>query len=837
MSPHRILLFVVAALCASTGATHVVQLPAAYQGLLSRAGGMYMESLYLPPVTTGPWAPAWSPDGREIAVAMHGSLWRVPVEGGEAIQITAGAHYDSEPSWSPDGRQIAFTRDSGQVIDIWVVNADGSEPRQLTKSEAFSLNPEWSPDGDTILYVTMEEERRLSLFTISTRGGEASPLLSDQYQNITPSWSPDGKEIVFVSNRPWNGRRIQGTGGVWTYRIGDEEPTILVPEETVWHAYPTWSPDGTKIAYGSFRTGDNQLFVLSASAGNPYRVTYVDGEIYVPAWSPDGKSLAYISNAGSQFRLFTVSVYGGTPRQVEITALKHRYPVGRVEVVVRDAETSKETPARVYVKASDGRGYTPPREFHRMWTATNDHFFHSDGSFTVELPEGPATVEAMKGFEYRPVTQDVDVVAGETHKLELTLERLIDPPALGWYSGDNHIHMNYGGLFEATPQTIMLEAEAEDLHVINDLVANQAGVRIHDLKYFEGKLHEHSKPNRLLYFNEEYRPSFAGHISLLNLKEFFFPQFDGMVGTALSAHYPSNSHVLDAVHAQGGVGGYVHPYYGEPSTRQYSGAREFPVNAALGNVDYFDVMCIWSDELHSEKVWYRNLNLGFRVPASAGSDAMTDYWRHPTVGSVRVYVKTGSPVDYGNWIRGLTEGRSFVTSGPLLFLRVEGREPGAELRLPGGRATRVRVEAEATSILPMDTLEIIQNGEVVHTVRPTDPYHAEVDISLPVERTGWLAARVVGPEKQHLLLDSYVYAHTNPVYVSKGGEPATSPEDAQYFLTWVDTVLGMLEASERFDTPEQKREIMEVWQRARDVYAGLAKETASTDAGASSVPR
>ena len=63
-----------------------------------------MESMYLPPVTTGPWAPAWTPDGQWIVVAMRGSLWRVPADG-EAEQLTEGAHYDSQPDWSPDGRR------------------------------------------------------------------------------------------------------------------------------------------------------------------------------------------------------------------------------------------------------------------------------------------------------------------------------------------------------------------------------------------------------------------------------------------------------------------------------------------------------------------------------------------------------------------------------------------------------------------------------------------------------------------------------------------------------------------------------------------------------------
>ena len=171
------------------------------------------------------------------------------------------------------------------------------------------------------------------------------------------------------------------------------------------------------------------------------------------------------------------------------------------------------------------------------------------------------------------------------------------------------------------------------------MIANQSGSRIHDLEYFEGKLNAISKRNRLMYFNEEFRPGFAGHMALLNLKTFVWPQFPGLQGTAAAAPYPPNSQVLDAVHAQGGVAGYVHPFTApdrDPEEIGYSGAREFPVNAALGNVDYYDVMCIWSDEYVSAKVWYRVLNLGFRVPASAGTDAMTNYWRAPAIGTTRV---------------------------------------------------------------------------------------------------------------------------------------------------------------------------------------------------------
>lgn len=796
------------------------------------AGKMYMESYFPPPVTASPSYPSWSPDGESLAFAAHGRIWTVPVEGGTARQLTTGPGYHSQPSWSPDGRYVAYTADVDRNIDIFVLDRKTGESERVTRNRHLDLRPRWSPDGSRVLFTTARDGT-FDLWAYHVGRDSLGPIVSDSAQNdMAGDWIGEEEDLVFVSKR---GAAALGSGSLWRWNAGSGRTELLLRVETNYQASPVVAPHGGRVAYVTDASGNNDLYAVptrKAEQGiQPVRLTHTEADEYFPSWSPDGERIAFARNGGTSdrerttdrgmgFALYTVSRGGGEPRRVPVEGYAWSEPTGTVRVHVSDS-ANHHLPARIYLRGSDGRAYFPNTSYPRVVSGTEDYYFHTDGTFSVTLPAGEAELEVWRGFEYEPVTRTVEVRPGESTRVDVRLERWVDMAAEGWYSGDNHIHPNYGGHYRIEPMDLRNKARAEDLNVANGMIANYWGnSRVEDREHFLGHPHPHTGPRTSVYYNEEYRPSYFAHLSLLNLTELVTPFYIGYEGTAHHTLYPDNAKVLRGVHDQGGIGGYVHPFglgHRKPDSAGVGYARELPVDAILGLADFVDVACIWSDELGTAEVWYRLLNTGARLPATAGTDAMTDIWRHPAVGTTRSYVYTGEDeLDYDSWIDAMAQGRAFVTSGPMLSLDVSGKGMGQELRLSEGDV--VEVSASARSIFPMYRLEIIQDGEVVRTVEATGAKkEIEVEFEIPVESSGWVAARVLGPP-QHGVMDSYLFAHTNPVYLIADGEPIRSSEDAAYFVRWIDEVVRELRGMDRWDDPSHKEEVISTFREARRLY-------------------
>src|SRR6266571_1204177 len=801
----------------------------------------YWREMYVPQVTSGPSAATWSPDGTELIYSMQGTLWRQRIGSPAATQLTSGPAYDYQPDWSPDGRAVVFARYAHDAIELQLLDLASASITPLTSNGAVNLEPRWSPDGSRIAFVSSVYNGRWHIFVLSPEGAKDPLRLTDDNDSklpryyyskwdhyISPTWSPDGKELILVSNRG----HIHGTGGFWRMesRPG-AAPRELRYEETTWKARPDWSSDGTRVVYSSYLGRQwNQLWLMTSEGGDPFPLTYGEFDVTAPRWSRDGSRIACISNEGGNTSLWVIDVVGGRKQPIQARVRSYRGAVGALHLNIVD-RAGRPLAARVSVSDSSGRGYAPDdawwhadEAFDRAERQFEYPYFHSNGSAELTVPAGRIHVEVWRGPEYHVFRADVLVPTGRrvTHRIDL--ERLDDLPARGWWSGDVHVHMNYGGAYRNTPPHLAFQARAEDLHVVENLIVNKEQ-RIPDIAYFRTDADPVSTPTFLLRHAQEFHTSVWGHLGLLGLgSHYLLPEYAGYPNTAASSLALTNATVADLGHAQGALVGYVHPFDTKPDPADTTAPLfyELPVDVALGKVDYLEVMG-YSDHLITSEIWYRLLNCGFRLPAAAGTDAFPNFasLRGPP-GLVRVFVRSGARLDHGSWLAGLKAGRTFVTNGPLLEFSLAGRGIGDEIKI-SAEMRQLRAVVRLRSNVPVDHLEIIGTGKVVATVPVgADRMTAADTVLVPVNGSGWFVLRAYSDRAEMPVLDRYPFASTSPIYVRVGDEPVRSSDDAGFFVRWIERMEALTRASTAWNTPSERENTLRTLSGAREVFASLS---------------
>jgi Tol biopolymer transport system component len=806
----------------------------------------YWREMYVPQLTTGPGSVAWMPDSQSVVYSMGGRLWKQGLDSATAVQLTEGPGYDYQPDVSPDGRWVVYAKYDGNSIELCLLDLahGGSEP--LTRDDAVNLEPRWSPDGTRIVYVStamggrfhiwlfhlqdgkpVERNHAIQQLTVETRTDQPRYYYGSVDHEISPTWSPDGKEIIFVSNRG----HLYGTGGFWRMKAEPgAEPREIHKEETTWRARPEWSPDGKRVLYSSYHGRQwHQLWLTTPDGGDPFPISYGDYDNTGARWSPDGKRIAFISNRDGNTSLWIQEVIGGQQRQLIANERKYQRPMGKLRITVLDA-AGRPTPARVSVTGANGLAYAPDNAwmhaddgFVRAERGIEAHYFHTDGASELTMRAGSVNIEVMKGFEYRFEQREVEVAAGQTTRLTMRLRPLPRLPGGRWASGDLHVHMNYAGNYRNIPARMVAQARAENLNVVHNLIVNKEQ-RVPDIAYFTGKPDPASTADTLLLHDQEFHTSYWGHQGLLGLtRNILLPDYVGYPGTAAASLYPTNAMVADMAREQGGLVGYVHPFeiveVPRPAEKTGKLTSALVLDVPLGKVDYMEVLG-FSDHSSTAAVWYRFLNLGFRIPAGAGTDAMANYAAlHGPVGLNRVYVNVPpGPLKRESWLAGLKRGQTFATNGPLVHFTLGGLAPGDELKLPAA-SDGVAFTASLRSLVPVDKLEVVCNGRVVHEVEMNSAHdYAEVRGTIPVTQSGWCVLRAWSEKPRYPILDIHPYATTSPVYATVAGARPRSPEDAAYFLAWIARMQESVEKNTDWNTPAEREAVLKMIANVRAIY-------------------
>jgi hypothetical protein len=478
-----------------------------------------------------------------------------------------------------------------------------------------------------------------------------------------------------------------------------------------------------------------------------------------------------------------------------------------VHVRVNDAATGQPTPVRIRLIDSAGVCRMPLGRLTEFATGAGedvggqvrlgeDAFAYINGTCEVRLPPGPVRVEVHKGPEYRPLHREVVLGPGKI-SLHLTIERWTDERTQGWFSGDARAH-------ELSPHAAQLEGAAEGLEVVNLLARQRPAENARPAAFVNLLDFSGTRPalegSPCVVVNTCNTHLILGTVALLNCHRVVYPlRFgapDGLDDWSIADW-------VDQCHRKKGL--VIWPDQSRLSAEHPQG--EALAALLLGKIDAFEIASLDSPNSPALADWYRLLACGPRLPlaGASGKDRNT-----AALGAVRTYARLepGEGFDYGAWIEAVRAGRTYVTSGPLLTLTVNGQGPGSVLSLPaeGGPVT---ARAEARSMTAFDRLELIHNGEVVAAADSEgDPQTAALEMPLRVNAGGWLAVRCVRGR--------IICAHTSPVYVAVEGR-AFRPDSANItaLSSVLDSTLAWIERAARCASAHQREQLAETIRTAK----------------------
>lgn len=247
---------------------------------------------------------------------------------GRVRQLTSGAnHHDQHPKWSPDGTRLSFVSSRGGNFDLYVMNADGTNVQRITDHPANDFDPMWMPDGQSLVF-SSERDSRSDLYRVWLTDRHVDRLTQHFVgRAIMPNVSPDGTSVAFAA------QTLQRLN-FWEFQVhvldlGTGKTRAL--DNSGGACWPSWSPDGTRLANVLLSKEPSTLQIRNADGSNAREIaTDAKRWAYYPDWSRDGRMIAFSvspqHHEGEDWDLAVINADGSGFRQLTTGPGNDRLP-------------------------------------------------------------------------------------------------------------------------------------------------------------------------------------------------------------------------------------------------------------------------------------------------------------------------------------------------------------------------------------------------------------------------------------------------------------------------------------------------------------------------------
>lgn len=436
-----------------------------------------------------------------------------------------------------------------------------------------------------------------------------------------------------------------------------------------------------------------------------------------------------------------------------------------------------------------------------LWRGTWDfkRYFSDNGRLAIDTAPGPATLLVRHGIDYDAVEMAIDIPRGALTR-HVTLRRRFDARAMGWWGGENHMHVLHG---RKDPPATFADgariAAADGLDCIQLAYAWEPAFAWLPADQLDRMAREASTPRVLVGWNVEAPKCYMGEDDggeKGNLHCFGHGWTMGLKDISRGHaffHTGPNYPIIQEIRRQGAAVVCAHPvrFWFNKGNFVSNMASELPFDFVAGTP--YDGIDILNDSpklfADSERLWWNLLNMGYKVAGTGSSDGHLGSGRG--AGRYRTYLRTDGPFTWDKGAQAIRDGACIATSGPFVQFDVDGRTCGAEFPADGkARPARLRAWSGALPGEVLLAVQIVRNGEIIRAwdLRSQRLRHWSADIELADSEYAWYAVRVLSTCADPWSLrvwgpHVYELAVANPVYFLPPGFERPRPTPATVLLT------------------------------------------------------